>query len=207
MPVDVVVVGAGGHAREIADIVRATGNFRVLGFLADSLPGPTDPIGSTYLGTIDQLERFSPHFVLAIGDSQVRAHVSARLDALGGRPISAVHPDSSIGRNVELGEGTILFPGARLTTDVQLGRHCHVNVNASVSHDSRLADFVTISPGSVVCGAVVVGARSYVGANACIIQNLTIGNDVMIGAGAVVTHHLPGPGVYVGCPARLLRSA
>lgn len=205
MPVDVVVVGAGGHAREIADIIGRSAAYEVLGFLADTAPAAHDPAASRYLGTVDRLADHATHYALAIGDSVARARVAARLDELGGQPITVVDPDSTIGSNVSLGVGTIVFPGVRITTDVRLGRHCHVNVNATVSHDCRLGDFVTVSPGSVVCGTVTLGDRTYVGANACIRQNITIGADVLVGAGAMVTRDLPNPGVYVGCPARVLR--
>lgn len=200
---DVVVVGAGGHAREVADIVRAVGAFRFVGFLADAEPAPSDPAAPDYLGPLDNLTDHAQHYALAIGDSQARARVAARLTELGGTPISAVHPSAHVGPAVTHDDGLIVFPGACLTTNVRLGRHCHVNVNSSISHDCRIGDFVTVSPGSVVCGAVEIGDRTYVGANACIIQNLTLGADVTVGAGAVVSSSLLAPGTYVGVPARI----
>lgn len=211
---DLVVVGAGGHGREILDAVRAA---CVVSGVAPSLhvvdddPARADLVrrdGVPFLGPLSALEK-SPlgegwRYVLGIGGERARATLDRRCTDLGLQPAAVVHPAASIGTANELGPGVVLFAGARVTVNVRLGRHTHLNVNASVSHDCVVGDHTTVSPGAVVAGTCRVGDRVLIGAGATVLQGRTIGDDARVGAGAVVVDDVP-PGVtVVGVPARPL---
>jgi sugar O-acyltransferase (sialic acid O-acetyltransferase NeuD family) len=208
-----VIIGAGGHGREMLDIVEAVNalgpTWSFAGFVADTQP-PAEVLerrGAPYLGPIEVLEQHPMAYVIGIGDPTARRRIASRLDQAGCRPAVLVHPAATLGSDVEMAEGVVIAAGARVTTNVRIGRHSQLNINASVSHDCRLGDFVTISPASVVCGTVTIEDDVYVGANACIIQNLRIGARSMIGAGAVVVRDVPSDVTVGGVPARPLRAA
>ena len=212
MGLPLVIIGAGGHGREVLDIVEAVAaaghrEHEFVGFAADTAPDEEllRRRNADHLGPVAWVLDNDVAYVIGIGDGAARRRVADLCDAAGRRAATLVHPLASVGSDVEMADGCVLAAGARVTTNVRLGRHCHLNVNSSVSHDCRLDDFVTISPGAVLCGTVSVGAGVYVGANACILPGVTIGEGTMIGAGACVTRDVGAERTVGGVPARDLR--
>ena len=208
MTTDLVIIGSGGHGREMLDIVEAINHvaetFNVLGFLDDS--DHNDALlarrGTTRLGPVEMLADIDAQYVIGIGSGAVRACIDRRATELGREAAVLVHPAASMGGDVELAPGVVVAAGARITTNVRLGRHTQLNVNCSVSHDCRLGDYVTVSPGATVSGTVTLEDGVLIGAGATVIQGLTVGRWTTVGAGAVVVRDLPADVVAVGVPAR-----
>lgn len=229
-PAPLVVFGAGGHGREVLDIVEAVNvvapTWRVLGVVAD-----TDPLGAAvddhfrsafrrrgyvYLGpnpdaswgvgrgAVPDAVPSATAFVIGIGDPAARARIDQRIASEHGSLYLAtlVHPIASLGSDNRIGAGCVIAAGARVTTNVSLGRHVHLNINATVSHDCVVDDYVTCAPGSTVCGDVRIGANTYIGAGATIIQGRRIGRNAKVGAGAVVVDDVADGVTVVGVPAR-----
>jgi sugar O-acyltransferase (sialic acid O-acetyltransferase NeuD family) len=215
-PLDLVVVGAGGHAREVIDAVMAVQarredsavSIRLLGVVADEADvSLLDALGVRHLGGVDQVaEVVEPGtgYVIGVGSSPVRAALSDMLDGLGMVATTVVHPGASCGRDVRLGEGCYLAMGARVTTNVTLGRHTHVNVNSVVSHDCVVGDFTTLSPGVLINGSCRIGERVLFGTGAVVLPGRDVGDDAVVGAGAVVTADVVAGTTVVGVPARVL---
>lgn len=202
-----ILVGAGGHARETLAVVaacRRAGLPRpVLGFVDDDPEAAID--GCRHLGaaSADNILRQAPgaEIVLAIGDPTTRRRVADRLGEI--RPAGPlVHPAATVGDRVALGPGAIVAAGARLTTDVVTGAHVHLNPNVVVSHDCVLGDFVSCSPGVLLSGEVRIGDRVLLGSGAVVLPGCHIGDDVTVGAGAVVTADVASGSTVVGVPAR-----
>lgn len=202
-----VVVGAGGHGRELADIVRSARAaglpLRLLG-LADD--GDVDRLalaraGFRFLGGSETATDRDVRTYLGLGYPDVRRRVAKRLQsATWGEAL--VHPSASVGSGSELGTGAVLAQGSVVTTNVCVGAHSHLGVNATVSHDCKIGDFVTICPGVTITGAVEIGDDVFVGAGATVLPGISIGNGAVIGAGATVTKDI-APGVTAtGVPAR-----
>lgn len=209
-PVPVALVGAGGHAREVLDVVDAVNadgrrRIEVVGVVAAEPPGPGSPLATydlPYLGGDEVWDDLpaSVGYLLGIGSPQLRARLDAALRA---RPAPVlVHPLSTLGRAVEIGAGSVLFPFVSITNHVRLGRHVHVNRNATVGHDATLGDHVLVGPGAVVSGAVAVGDRAMLGAACSVRQGLTVGADAVVGMGAAVVADVPAAATVVGVPAR-----
>lgn len=205
---DLVIVGAGGHGREILDVVdalnRDESRLTLLGFVDDD-EGPFPLIaarGTSVLGSVPDAIPPGALAAIAIGQSAVRAAVDEQLRRAGVEGATLIHPDASIGSQIEAEAGLMAGPGARVTTNVRFGRHVHLNPNSVVSHDGVLGDHVTVLGGAVLSGAVTVGDRTVIGSGAIIRQGVTIGRDATIGAGAVVVDSVPDGVTVVGVPAR-----
>lgn len=207
---DLVIVGAGGHGREILDVVEAINrdepHLALQGFVDDG-DGPFPLIaarGTSVLGPVPDAIPPGALVAIAIGQSATRAAVDERLRAVGIEGATLIHPDASIGSDVAAEPGLMVGPGARVTTHVRFGRHVHLNPNSVVSHDCVLGDHVTVLGGALLNGTVKVGDRTVVGSGAVIRQGVTIGRDATIGAGAVVVESVPDGVTVVGIPARPL---
>jgi sugar O-acyltransferase (sialic acid O-acetyltransferase NeuD family) len=212
----VLIVGAGGHGREIAayvqDILRGGWDGRFLGYLDDE-PG-LNRLLPQCIGRLDVFADRPPeffhdlYFLTAMGDNAARRRVVETLARLYGDrllPWTLVHPTCYVGEHVEIGFGTCLAPGALVTCKSRIGRHCIVNVKASVSHDCTIGDFVNLNPAVTVCGHVTVGEGAYIGAGATIIDRVSVGAGAVVGAGSVVIQNVPPDVTAVGVPARVIK--
>jgi len=193
MPADVIVLGAGGHARVVIDSLRCAG-FSVVGVCAPELePGQAGPLGAPALGNdnfltgVDRDTHLLANGIGSIGKPELRQRIFETKTAQGWRFVTLVHPTAIVGADCNFGEGAQIMAGAVLQTGVRIGRNTIVNTAASIDHDCMLDDHVHIAPGAILSGAVTVGARSHLGTGAIVIQGVSIGNDVVIGAGAVIT--------------------
>lgn len=197
---DVIIIGAGGHARVIADIVLCQGH-RVLGFLDDS-PTATGAYGIPVLGKVEDYIHYpQARFLIGIGNAAVRQKLASTLEGVTWH--TAIHPTAVISRlGVSIGEGTVVMANAVISPGTRIGSHCIINSAAVVEHDNDIGSFVHISVGTRTAGAVTVGDRTWVGIGAAISNGLTVCGDCMIGAGAVVVKDIDVPGTYVGVPAR-----
>ena len=211
MPSGLVIIGAGGFGREVLDIVEALEaagqrlDFR--GFLDD---GEVDHErlarrGAALLGVSSSVADHADHYVIGVGDGLVRAQIADALERSHAVASTLVHPSATIGGDTTLASGCIVAAGARLTTNVRLGEHVDVHVNATIGHDCRLHDFVSVLPGANVGGEVTLGRGSTVGSGAIILPGLEIGVGAYVGAGAVVTKDVEPGATVAGVPARPLR--
>jgi acetyltransferase EpsM len=213
-PERLIIVGAGGHGAEIgayiADVTRNGWNGELLGYLDDQ--AVSSPAAGPLLGKLDAFTRCPPeffdglYFLTAVGSNYARRMIVDRLAALYGlrmSPWTLNHPTAYVGSQVQIGDGSCLAPHAMTTTRIRIGKHCILNVKASVSHDCVLGDFVNVNPGATICGNVMIGDGAYVGAGAVIKEKISIGAGSVIGAGAIVINDLPPNVTAVGVPARV----
>jgi len=205
-----VIVGAGGFGREVLDVVQAINlrmlTFEFLGFLDD---GPVDEKilarrGARLLGTSQELAAIDAEYLIGIGSPEARRRVDRLATGFGRRPAVGVHPAATLGSDVNIGPGAVITAGTILTTNITMGRHVHVNINATVGHDCILADYVTINPGVNVSGRVTLGEAVTLGAGSTVLQGISVGSGSIVGAGAVVFRDLPPGVVAFGIPARTM---
>lgn len=206
-----VIVGAGGHARVVADLVRRAGAFEIAAFV-DELAEQRD--GDLYLGArlfagptaLERARRAGIGYGLpAFGDNDARLGCCERLRAHGYEIVSAVHPGAVVADDVAFGAGTVIIAGAVVNAAARLGEACIVNSGATVDHDCFLGDGVHIEPGAHLGGTVRVGRATTIGIGAVVAKNHSVGAHSHVGAGAVVVRDLPDAVVAWGVPARVVR--
>lgn len=199
---NVIIIGAGGHARVIADIVRCRGDC-LLGFLDDRA---TEGVGEIpVLGTVkDYVNYPDAHFIIGIGNAAVRRRVAEEMN--GVQWYTAIHPAAVVSdMNVSIAPGTAVMAGAVINPGAAIGAHCIINTAAVVEHDNIIGDYAHISVGAKLAGTVTVGPDTWVGIGAVVSNNLSICGGSFIGAGAVVVKSVTEPGTYVGVPARRIK--
>lgn len=197
-----IILGAGGHGRVIADLAERTGQFSSIEFLDDARKESQGNI--KVIGPIRDYENHLKDacFIVAIGNAYVRESLQRQLQSVGAEIATLIHPTAIIGRNVEIGVGTVVMPGSVINCDVRIGEGVIVNTSSSIDHDCIINDFVHVSVGAHLAGTVNVGTRSMIGAGATVINNVSICDDIVVGAGAVVISSLKEDGIYVGVPAK-----
>ena len=196
----VIIIGAGGHGRVIADIVEKCGHM-VLGFLDDNTLASPHP--HKLLGTIQDVKNYKQQasFILGIGHNPTRKKLAEALEALNVSWYTAVHPNAVIANTATIGEGTVVMAQAVINPGSKVSKHCIINTAAVVEHDNTICNYVHISPNAATGGNVTVGVLTHVGIGATIKNNINIASETIIGAGAVVVKDIIVPGVYIGIPA------
>jgi sugar O-acyltransferase (sialic acid O-acetyltransferase NeuD family) len=211
-----LVVGAGGFAREAAETARAIhsvdGSVSLLGFLDD------DPTlhGTTVGGTpvLGPVEAVSDHpdavVVVAVGRPDaytVRRELVARLGLPTDRYATLVHPAASVGSTCSVGSGTVVLAQVVMTADVMVGHHVVVMPQVVLPHDVRVDDYATLASGVRLGGGVHVGTGAYVASGVGVREGCRIGSWALVGMGSTVLQDVPDERVWFGSPARDVRRA
>lgn len=195
-----VIYGAGGHGRVVADAAHAAG-LHILGFVDDAPDSPL-PLRWPMLEN-DPHQLSEAHWIVGIGDNRTREQIGRRLSAEARPLASVIHPRAIVSASAKLGQGVFIGPGAVVHSDAVLGDGAIVNSGAIVEHDCRLESYCHIAPGAVLGGGVTVGAGALVGLNASVLPCVSIGQYSIIGAGSVVTRVIPANRTAVGAPASI----
>lgn len=198
-----VVVGAGGHGKVVADSAESMGLWDAVVFMDKRWPEISSCAHWLVVaGKGSDLDlSVEKDFVVAIGDNRIRARVFDECVRDGLNPVSIIHPAAVISKHAEIGLGSVVFAGAVINIGARIGQCAIVNTGATIDHDCVIGHSVHISPGAHLAGEVSVGDFSWIGIGASVKQCMTITSDVVVGAGACVVSDLSDSGIYVGLPA------
>lgn len=209
---EVVIIGAGGHAKVIIDIIlqrkkSLNDNLVVKGILDDRFCEieKKDLFGVPIIGKINKILELPTniYYIIAIGDNNIRKKISENYS--NKKFMTLIHPKSIIGEKVTIGVGTIIMAGAIINSYTKIGKHCIINTGSIIEHDNLIENYVHISPNSTLCGGVIIGEETWVGAGAIIIQEKKIEKKVIIGAGTIIINNVEKNCKIVGNPARLIK--
>lgn len=194
-----VIIGASGHGKVIADIAVKCG-YKDIVFLDDN-ENVKECAGFPVVGKVSDAINMKDDKIVAIGNAEIREKIHSQLSNL----VTLIHPSAVVSRRVEIGAGTVIMAGAVINSDVVIGKGCIINTGASVDHDCRLEDFVHVSVGAHVAGTVSIGRKTWIGAGATVSNNVSVCDNCMIGAGAVAVKDIIESGTYVGAPAKKIK--
>jgi len=202
-----IIIGAGGHGRVVADIALKIGKWNNIFFLDDDENIKTSM-------DIEVRGKFEDafHYVdkcdifVAIGNNALRKNIQLALEEIGASIPILIHPSAVIGSKVNLGAGTVVMGGGVINSCTEIGKGCIVNTGATIDHDNLIADFAHISPGAHLAGNVSIGTKSWIGIGCVVNNNVKVTSNCIVGAGAVVINDIDESGTYVGIPARRLKN-
>lgn len=204
----IVIFGAGGHAKVVADAIIKAGQYEIAAFV-DSFTTEKNVLG---IQVITEDQYFSNPIVnlgvVGIGDNSTREKVAQKI--LSQVPsfefITVIHPSAQIATHTFIDKGTVVFANSVINVSTHIGKHCIVNTSASVDHDCFLEDFSSVAPNVCLGGRCRVGAFSVISIGAVLIHNIEVGPFSVVGAGSLVTKKIPEFSVYYGVPAKKIRS-
>lgn len=202
------ILGAGGFGREVFNWAEQHPDcgkaWDIRGFVDDN---PDALQSFDYpVGVVSSVAACQPGpndlFLCGIGQVEVKQRLVERLKAKGATFLTLAHPTAIIGRNVTLGEGTVLCPRVILTCDIRLGAFVTVNCASIAGHDVVVGDWTTINGGCELTGGVQVGEKAFFGTHALTRPGVQIGAGATIGLGSAVISNVPAGGRVIGVPAR-----
>jgi len=191
----VIVLGAGGHARVLIEMLTLTGR-KIIGVITPELEPGSFFCNVQVLGGDEILENYSPEEVELVNGVGIKPCDTGRIELAerkrqqGFHFASVVHPSAVISDDVKLFEGVQIMAGAIIQPGVRIKSDCIINTGARIDHDCVIEESSHVAPGSILCGGVSIGRNSYIGAGTVIIQNIRLGADVLVAAGSCVFHDL-----------------
>jgi sugar O-acyltransferase (sialic acid O-acetyltransferase NeuD family) len=198
-----IIIGASGHGKVVADISIKMNKWQSIAFLDDDESIKTS-MGLEVIGrTADAFTyKDEADLFVAIGSNATREKIQEKFIAKGLNVVSLIHPSAVIGTDVEIGIGTAVMAGVVINSSSRIGKGCIINTSSSLDHDNVIEDYVHISPGVKMAGTVKVGKGSWIGIGSVVSNNVNICSGCKVGAGAVVVKDITEPGTYVGVPVR-----
>lgn len=210
---DIVIIGAGGHAKVVADIILKRKEIlkeelNIIGFLDDNYRNLNykEIFNIPILGNTELIKEFKNknyEYVIAVGNNLVRKKIAEKYSGLN--YYTVIHPTAVIGNTVKINVGTVVMANVVVNSYSQIGKHCILNTSCIVEHDNKIENYVHISPNTVLCGEVTIKENSWIGAGSSIKQTITIGENVIVGAGTVVIRDIEDNCTAVGNPARIIK--
>ena len=205
----ILIVGGGGHARVLIDLIRSTGEYEISGILEQQLEEGTLVSDIPVQGTDDLLPELYKNGVrnacIGIGstaDNSRRMKLYELVKHIGFSVPPLIHPRAIISKQVKVADGAQIMAGAIVQTDSLIDENTIINTGAIVEHDCRIGKHAHICPGVIVSGGATIEDNVFVGVGATIIQGIKIGSNAIVAAGAVVISDVPNNSKVMGVPAR-----
>ena len=211
--VEVVGLGAGGHAKVVIEILKLNNEYAIVGLLDErSEKAGTEVAGIPILGDdsmISDLHARGIHHAFigvgTVGHGNRRPQLYESLRTQGFTLVAAIHPSAVISPSAQLGAGPTIMAGAVINAGALIGDNVIVNTGAIVDHDCIIGDHSHVATGACLSGAVKVGKGAHIGVGAVVRQAISIGSNSVVGAGAVVINDVPDNVVVVGVPAKIYK--
>lgn len=198
-----IIIGGGGHAKVVMDIIQKMGTCELVGFTDNE--EHQEMCGVPYLGDDSVLpsllDKGVTRFCVGVGDNRIRKKLFYKLLSIGFTPTNVISPNAYISPYAKLGQGIVIMPGAVVNSHSVIGDNVIINTLSGVDHDCRVSSHAHIAPGVSLTGNVTVGEGAFLGTGSKVIPGVNIGEWSTIGAGAVVLSDISPETTVVGVPA------
>lgn len=209
---NVVIFGASGHGSVVLDCIEKEAKYNVVGFVDSFEEKGTHVNGYSVLGSEYDLPFLIEKYqllggIIAIGDNSTRNLVVERILKIAPEfhYVSAVHPNAQLGKNVQIGIGSVVMPGVTINANALIGNHCILNTNSSLDHDGFMSSFSSLAPNVCVGANFILGKGSAICLGTNIIENITIGEYTVVGAGSLVVGNITDHVLVYGAPAKIIK--
>lgn len=206
----VVIIGAGGHAKVVIDIIRQQKLYDIIGCLDQAYSAGSFVSGVQIIGEDSMLAEIRNNGIhnvfIAIGENRKRDALARLATRLGFRLINAVSPRAYVSDTASLADGIAVMPGAIVNAGSRIMSNVIINTNASVDHDCVVEANCHIGPGCILAGNVYIGEGAFIGIGTKIIPQVSVGKWSITGAGSVVVSNIPDNTLAVGVPAKAVKS-
>lgn len=185
---DLLIIGAGGHGRVVAEAAELEGQWENIAFLDDRIDVDV-VLGHRIIGRMDEYEKFVgkyKHAIACIGDNERRMDLIQKLLKVGYKVPVIIHPRASVSKYCEIGEGSVILAGAVINTGARIGKGCIINIGSCVDHDCIISDGVHICSGAVARSACRIGGLSYIGARALVKPGVILEGKFILQDGTVI---------------------
>jgi UDP-perosamine 4-acetyltransferase len=208
-----VLLGAGGHASVVLNILKKYDNIDIIGFTDLNYPALKKYKGHKILGTDKKLSDIyknnqATHAFISLGstgNNQLRKKLFNIIIDLGYKSINIIDQNSVLAKDVKLGTANLISSGANINPGVVIGNNNIINTGTIIEHGCKIGDHVHLAPGSILAGDVKVGNLSHIGLGARVIEGINIGENCLVGAGAVIIKDVPDNSVVVGVPGEIIK--
>lgn len=207
----IVIIGAGGFAREVAWLIEEINSLNnewdLLGFIDENLNNKDKILnGCPVLGDFGSIRSHGDIYsICAVGNPKSKSKLVKKAEKAGLKFTNLIHPKALVSRYVEMGLGNIVCAGVIISTNVTIGSHVSINPASTVGHDTIIEDYSTILWSVNISGNCKIEVGSDIGTNTSVIQGVTVGSWSVIGAGAAVIDDIPPDCTAVGIPARAVK--
>jgi len=202
---NLLIAGAGGHGKVVAEVAEAMGKWKNIAFVDDKHAILNGHLKWPVIDSINNAHMYVEKYkdiVVAIGENELRIKLLNYFVEQGFSLPVLIQPGSTISPTCSLGEGSVVFSQVAINAEAKIGRGCIINTASSIDHDCNIEDGVHICPGTHLGGQVSIGTLSWVGIGSSIIQQINIGKAVTIGAGSVVINDISDDLTVFGIPAK-----
>jgi sugar O-acyltransferase (sialic acid O-acetyltransferase NeuD family) len=201
---DIILIGAGGHARSCIDVIEQCDKFNIVGLVGLPEEMHAQHYGYSVIATDDDLQKLANEYQYAIvttgqiqsADTRIRLYQQAIKE--GFELPTIIAPSSNISKHATIGAGTIVFHGAMINAGVRVGHNCIINTCSLLEHDVLVDDHCHVATGAILLGDVKIGSESFVGSGSLIREGVSIGKNCIVGMGLSVRHNLVTNGRFVG---------
>jgi UDP-N-acetylbacillosamine N-acetyltransferase len=208
----IIIWGASGHAKVVADIIHICRIYEIAGFLDNiNLERHGELFcesqifcGSEYLDTM--FRSGVRHAIVGFGDCEARLKLAQVVREKGFSLANAIHPQAIISRDVQIGAGTVIVAAAVVNPGTTIGENVIINTSASIDHDCLISSGVHICPGVHLGGGTSIGEGTWIGIGTIIKDHVKIGAHTLVGAGSLVLKDIPDNVVAYGSPAKIIRT-
>ena len=201
---NLILIGAGGHARACIDVVEQEGIFNIAGLI-----GLAEEVGSKHfdyevIATDAEMPALAKQYQFAlitmgqILTAKHRSHLFTQAQAAGFTIPTVIAPTAYVSSHSTIGTGTMVMHGAVINAGAQVGKNCIVNSNSLIEHDAHVEDHCHISTGAILNGRTSIGTGSFIGSGAVIKEGVSIGANSLVGMGLIVRHNVDNNAKYLG---------
>ena len=205
---DIIMVGGGGFCKSVIDVAEDAG-YHILGVLDLPEEVGKDILSYKVIGTDDDIPQYieKASFVVTVGhikDSSLRRKIYKKIRDAGGQVETIIAKDAYVSPYAEVGEGALIMHKAMLSAEVKIGTCSIINSLVNVSHEAKIGDFCHISTCAAVNGACEIGDDTFIGSQTAVNQGVKIVGGI-IASQSLVNKDITEKGVYVGCPAKMIK--